>query len=107
FCPYMEPLCRVSRGKIGGLIPGRGIIGTAEGRVVSISGRLHTGAFATPICRGMKDTSAAHTSPTSRRSRSAGQRTNHPSGRNLSLPRRLNSPEKATTKQVLTHYSCD
>jgi hypothetical protein len=33
------------------LIPGRGIIGTAQGQGVVIRGRLHNSAFATPICR--------------------------------------------------------
>ena len=33
------------------MVPGRRIIGTAHGQVVYRKGRLHTGAFATPICR--------------------------------------------------------
>src|SRR5438128_10124013 len=38
-------------GKSQRSIPGRGIIGTAQGQIVYSRGRLHTGAFATPICR--------------------------------------------------------
>jgi hypothetical protein len=34
--------------KPGRVKPGRGIIGTAQGQGVSMRGRLHTGAFATP-----------------------------------------------------------
>src|SRR5207249_1656476 len=37
--------------KTGRLIPGRGIIGTAQGQVVYIRGRLYNGASPTPICR--------------------------------------------------------
>jgi hypothetical protein len=33
------------------VIPGRRIIGTAQGQGVYIKGRLHTDAFATTICR--------------------------------------------------------
>ena len=33
----------------------RGIIGTTQGQGVSIRGRLHKGAFATPICRFFRE----------------------------------------------------
>jgi hypothetical protein len=32
FCTYMEPLCMCLEAKEGRLIPGRGIIGTAQGQ---------------------------------------------------------------------------
>jgi hypothetical protein len=36
FCPYMEPLCHVSKAKPGRVIPGSGIIGTAERGCISV-----------------------------------------------------------------------
>jgi hypothetical protein len=35
------------------MVPGRGLIGTGKDRVYR-RGRLHTGAFATPMCRAKK-----------------------------------------------------